>query len=83
MGLPSPQTSGSKKQSQPSVELANQRNETLSAPAPSKSIIKVEYNKSFYLFIFFFLLINQLCNMHVVIYCMAEREQSQGYNFKF
>ncbi|XP_004497935.1 bZIP transcription factor TGA10 [Cicer arietinum] len=45
MGLPSPQTSGSKKQSQPSVELANQRNETLSAPAPSKSIIKRENNR--------------------------------------
>ncbi|CAJ2673121.1 unnamed protein product [Trifolium pratense] len=38
MGLTSPQSSGSKKASQPSMELANQRNETLSAPAPPKLV---------------------------------------------
>jgi hypothetical protein len=40
MGLTSPQSSGAKKASQPSMELANQRNETLSAPAPPK-LVKV------------------------------------------
>lgn len=40
MGLTSPITSGSKKPSQPSMELANQRNENPSAPAPPKPVKK-------------------------------------------
>ncbi|XP_058771356.1 bZIP transcription factor TGA10-like [Vicia villosa] len=44
MGLTSPQTSGSKKPSQPSMELANQRNETLYATAPPKPV-KRENNR--------------------------------------
>lgn len=38
MGLTSPQTSGSKIISQPTMELANQRNQTPSAPAPPKPV---------------------------------------------
>ncbi|CAL5207640.1 unnamed protein product [Lathyrus oleraceus] len=44
MGLTSPQTSGSKIISQPTMELANQRNQTPSAPAPPKPV-KRENNR--------------------------------------
>lgn len=45
MGLTSPITSGSKKPSQPSMELANQRNENPSAPAPPKPVKKENNRK--------------------------------------
>lgn len=46
MGLTSPITSGSKKPSQPSMELANQRNENPSAPAPPKPVKKENNRKA-------------------------------------
>jgi len=42
MELVSPQTSGSKRPSEPSMELANPRNEAASAPQPPKAV-KVQH----------------------------------------
>lgn len=84
MELPSPQTSGSKQRpSEPSVELANPRNEPASAPAPAppKTTVKVYIiciTKCVCVPIFL-----SLINYAIYACCMAAREQSQGYSFKF